>query len=84
MDGRDLSPREEAFVALVGALHVEDREPAVRQAAAVLTVEEVHHANTVIALFNFYNAFVDLHGVDDQTPEAYAVSGKRLATGGYR
>jgi len=56
----------------------------VRRAAEVLTVEEVQHANTVIALFNFYNAFVDLHGVDDQTPDAYLASGKRLANHGYR
>lgn len=50
----------------------------------MLSVEEINHASTVIALFCFYNAFVDLHGVDDQTAEAYAASGKRLATQGYR
>ena len=82
--GRDLTIREQAFVHLVNALHAEDREPLVKRAAEVLSVEEVQHANTVIALFNFYNAFVDLHGVDDQTPEAYLASGKRLANHGYR
>jgi len=27
----------------------------------------------VIALFNFYNAFVDLHGVDELSDEEYGV-----------
>jgi hypothetical protein len=68
----------------VRALHAEDREACVARAAELLTVEEINHANTVIALFCFYNAFVDLHGVDDQTPEAYEASGRRLSTVGYR
>jgi len=37
----------------------------------------------VIALFNFYNAFVDLHGVDELSGEGYAASGMRLSTVGY-
>jgi len=37
----------------------------------------------VIALFNFYNAFVDLHGVDELSDEGYAASGMRLSTVGY-
>jgi hypothetical protein len=37
----------------------------------------------VIALFNFYNAFVDLHGVDELSADGYAASGVRLSTAGY-
>jgi len=37
----------------------------------------------VIALFNVYNKFVDLNGVDELTAEGYAASGVRLSTMGY-
>jgi hypothetical protein len=37
----------------------------------------------VISLFNFYNTFVDLNGVDELTPEGYEASGVRLSTQGY-
>jgi hypothetical protein len=51
--------------------------------AGVLSPDEIYHANSVIALFNFYNAFVDLNGVDELTPEGYEASGVRLSTHGY-
>jgi hypothetical protein len=37
----------------------------------------------VIALFNFYNTFVDLTGVDELTVQGYEASGIRLSTVGY-
>jgi len=37
----------------------------------------------VIALFNFYNKFVDLNGVAELTAEGYQASGVRLSTHGY-
>lgn len=43
----------------------------------------VYHAITVIALFNFYNAWVDCSGVEPLTAEGYAASGVRLKTRGY-
>lgn len=43
----------------------------------------VYHAITVIALFNFYNAWVDCSGVEPLTAEGYEQSGKRLKTRGY-
>jgi len=43
----------------------------------------IYHAITVIALFNFYNAWVDCSGVEPLTPEGYAASGKRLKARGY-
>ena len=39
--------------------------------------------NMVISLFNFYNAFVDVNGVKELSPEGYEASGKRLSTQGY-
>lgn len=35
------------------------------------------------SLFNFYNAFVDVNGVNQLSDEGYDASGKRLATQGY-
>jgi hypothetical protein len=83
---RDLTPREAAFVALVDASHERD-EPR-RRAMVVaqrnaLSAAEIYHANSVIALFNFYNTFVDLNGVDELSPEGYEASGVRLSTHGY-
>jgi hypothetical protein len=65
-----------------------DRDEAVRRAtmhrvAATLTPDEIYLATMVIALFNFYNAFVDLHGVDELSAEGHAASGVRLSTVGY-
>lgn len=65
-----------------------DRDESVRRAtmhrvAETLTADEIYLATMVIALFNFYNAFVDLHGVDELSAEGYAASGVRLSTAGY-
>jgi hypothetical protein len=84
--GEDLSPRESAFHALVRASHSHDeaeRRFIVEMATRSLNCDEINHANTVIALFNFYNKFVDLHGVSELTPDGYAASGVRLSTHGY-
>ncbi|MFI5230829.1 MAG: hypothetical protein ACHQWU_17310 [Gemmatimonadales bacterium] len=86
MERRTLAPREAAFVALVDASHERDegrRGAIVLAQASTLTADEIYHANSVIALFNFYNTFVDLNGVAELTPEGYAASGVRLSTHGY-
>ena len=44
----------------------------------------IYDAITVCALFRFYNAWIDATGVHDMPAAAYEVSGKRLATQGYR
>jgi hypothetical protein len=78
--------RERAFRMLVSASHVPaepTRRHLVEQAATILTVEEVYHATAVISLFNFYNKFVDLNGVDELTAAGYEGSGVRLSTMGY-
>ena len=43
----------------------------------------IYEAITVIALFNFYNAWVDCSGVEPLTAEGYAQSGQRLKQRGY-
>jgi hypothetical protein len=48
-----------------------------------LSPDEIYLATMVIALFNFYNSFVDLHGVDELSAEGYTASGVRLSTVGY-
>ena len=52
--------------------------------AAGWSDEAVYDAITVCALFRFYNAWIDATGVHDMPAAAYAMSGKRLATQGYR
>ena len=83
---RDLSSREVAFWILVDASN--DRTEAGRRAAserasATLSPDEMYLASMVIALFNFYNTFVDVNGVDELTPQGYEASGVRLSTQGY-
>jgi hypothetical protein len=71
---------------LIDASH-ERHEPARRElvmrAAETLSPDEVYLASMVIGLFNFYNTFVDLTGVDELTAQGYEASGARLSTVGY-
>jgi hypothetical protein len=86
LDEEPTTDRERAFRHLVSASHVSadvTRRTLVEMAAQTLTVDEVYHATTVIALFHFYNKFVDLNGVDELTAEGYTASGVRLSTMGY-
>jgi hypothetical protein len=84
-DPAALSGRERAFHRLVRANTApeEERRCEVEAVATVLTLDEIYHANTVIALFNFYNTFVDLNGVDELSAEGYRASGVRLSAQGY-
>ena len=45
--------------------------------------DEIYEAVTISALFNFYNTWIDGCGVEEMNPEAYEMSGKRLAVEGY-
>lgn len=45
--------------------------------------DELYDAITVCSLFQFYNAWIDATGVQDMPSNAYAMSGKRIATQGY-
>jgi hypothetical protein len=51
--------------------------------AAGWTDEALYDAITVVALFQFYNAWIDASGVDDMPAMGYEMSGKRIATNGY-
>jgi alkylhydroperoxidase family enzyme len=52
--------------------------------AAGWSDEAIYDAVTVCALFRFYNAWIDATGVHDMPAAAYEMSGRRLATQGYR
>ena len=83
---RDLTRREDAFWLLVDASHERDetrRRAIVLAAGKTLTPEEHYLASMVIALFNFYNTFVDVNGVAERSREQYEESGVRLAQHGY-
>lgn len=86
LERRGLTPREAALWSLVDAKHERDetrRHAHVTRAATVLTPDEVYLGSLVIALFEFYNAFVDINGVDQLSPEGYDATGVRLSSMGY-
>ena len=45
--------------------------------------EALYDAFSVVALFQFYNSWIDSTGVHDMPAAAYKMSGHRLATAGY-
>ncbi len=51
--------------------------------AAGWSDEGLYDAISVVALFQFYNAWIDATGVRDMSPMGYELSGKRIATNGY-
>lgn len=51
--------------------------------AAGWTDEALYDAISVVALFQFYNAWIDASGVSDMPALGYEMSGKRIATNGY-
>jgi hypothetical protein len=83
---QDLTERERCLWLLVKSSNARDesvRRATMQRVATTLTPDEIYLSTMVIALFNFYNAFVDLHGVDELSAEGYAASGVRLSTAGY-
>ena len=51
--------------------------------AAGWTDEALYDAISVVALFQFYNAWIDATGVRDMPALGYEMSGQRLAANGY-
>lgn len=51
--------------------------------AAGWTDEALYDAVSVVALFQFYNAWIDATGVGDMPALGYEMTGKRLSTQGY-
>ena len=86
LDERDLSAREQAFWAIVRSSNENDegrRRAAALEATGTLTPDEFYLATLVVSLFQFYNAFVDLNGVEELSAAGYEASGIRLSTVGY-
>lgn len=83
-----ISAQEKAMFAFLERMNRESstlqKEDVDAVVAAGWSEEAVYDAITVCALFNFYNKWIDATGVSDMPPEAYAASGERLATRGYR
>ena len=83
-----LDPRDKALFAFIEKTNEQSNR--IRQEdidavkAAGWTDEAIYDAITVCALFRFYNAWIDATGVHDMPAAAYDMSGKRLATQGYR
>ena len=79
---------EVAMLAFVRKVTLEPAKIVQADADAVLAAgwpeEAVHDAINVSSLFAFYNRWNDAHGTPDMPPQAYAMSGKRLAEGGYK
>lgn len=51
--------------------------------AAGWTDEQLYYAITVVALFNFYNRWIDATGVHALSDDEHRESAKRSAAGGY-
>ena len=86
LDEVDLTEREQSLWLVVKASNDRDEERRrgiMGRVAAALTADEIYLATMVVALFNFYNTFVDLHGVDELSAEGYTASGVRLSSVGY-
>jgi len=84
-----ISAKEKALFAFIERMNRESFSLQKEDVQAVIDAgwseEAVYDAITVCALFNFYNKWIDATGVADMPPEAYEMSGERLATvGTYR
>ena len=82
-----ISDQEKALFTLIERVNRESHtvgQADIDQAkAAGWSDEALYDAITVCALFNFYNVWIDATGVHDMPAAAYAMSGERLAKGGY-
>ena len=79
--------REKALFAFVervnGASYTLRREEVRALVAVGWSEEAIYDAITVCALFNFFNRWCDATGVHPMAPEHHAMSGRRMAEGGY-
>jgi hypothetical protein len=83
-----IDERERMLFAFIDKMNADStqiqREDVERLKGAGWSDEAIYDAITVCALFRFYNAWIDATGVHDMPAAAYEMSGKRLATQGYR
>jgi alkylhydroperoxidase family enzyme len=82
-----ISEKEKAFfdyvVAANAARGVIDKKWVEKARAAGWSDAALYDAATVVALFNFYNRWIDATGVHDMPAAAYKMSGERLKANGY-
>ncbi len=87
VDTAPVSAKDRALYKLVKKVvehSVETSQPDIDTArAAGWSDEALYDAFSVVALFQFYNAWIDTTGVGDMPAMAYEMSGQRLATQGY-
>jgi alkylhydroperoxidase family enzyme len=87
VDTAPVSPKDRALYRLVKKVvenSVETSQGDIDTArAAGWSDEALYDALSVVALFRFYNSWIDTTGVGDMPPFAYEMSGQRLATQGY-
>jgi alkylhydroperoxidase family enzyme len=83
-----IDDREKALFAFLEKMNAQSnairRDDVESVKAAGWSEEAIFDAISVCALFRFYNAWIDATGVHDMPAAAYEMSGKRLATQGYR
>jgi hypothetical protein len=83
-----LPEKEKALFRLLRKVNAEafrvERSDMEKVRAAGWADEAIFDAVTVCALFNFYNTWCDATGVRDMPPEAFEMSGQRLAANGYK
>jgi alkylhydroperoxidase family enzyme len=82
-----IDDKEKALFAFIEKMNAQSnlirRDDIDRVKAAGWSEEAIYDAISVCALFKFYNAWIDATGVHDMPPEAYAMSGRRMAKDGY-
>ena len=87
LDSAPVSDKDRALYAFVkkmvhDSLSVGEADVAVARGAG-WSDEALYDAITVVALFQYYNAWIDATGVRDMSALGYEMSGRRLATTGY-
>ena len=82
-----ISEKEKALYEYVVAANasrgIVDRKVVEQARAAGWPDGALYDAATVVALFNFYNRWIDSMGVHDMPAAAYSMSGERMAARGY-
>ena len=86
-EGEDVSQKDSALYRFVrkmvhDSLSIGPHGVAAAHAAG-WTDEALYDGVSVVALFQFYNAWIDATGVGDMPAFGYEMTGKRLSTQGY-
>jgi alkylhydroperoxidase family enzyme len=87
LDSASISPKDRALYGFVkkmvhDSLSIGEADVAAAHAAG-WSDEALYDAITVVALFQFYNAWIDATGVRDMPAIGYEMTGQRLSQHGY-